>query len=195
MKACAFSCLSCCSRHRRLRSETDRRRLEEIYRILRPWRNRENGPRARRVPGPGASRDGRHDHSLAGAERWHRSMFIRNTPARSAKKFLKTKQPLSQDEMRKALAKFGVGMSSGPRLQQHLRARHASRRKQKGLAFGASAICGATQNLKVGLTHEFLDRQDGWRPLAAALWPNDAQRAAESTTRSVTRRSPTARST
>ena len=49
--------------------------------------------------------------------------------------------------------------------------------------------------LKFGLTHEFLDRRDGWRPLARTLSTADAQCCPESITVSVTQRCGMVRST
>ena len=80
---------------------------------------------------------------------------------------LKTKQPLEENEMRRALEKFGVGISTdlGFNNTYALVMRRAEAEK-----LGIRTISDLRQheNLKLGLTHEFLDRQDGWRPLAAA---------------------------
>ncbi len=80
---------------------------------------------------------------------------------------LKTKERLSSAEMRAALKKSGVGMSAdlGFNNTYALVMRRAAAEK-----LGIRAISDLQQHpeLKVGLTHEFLDRQDGWKPLAAA---------------------------
>ena len=80
---------------------------------------------------------------------------------------LKTKQPLSEDEMRKALAEFNVGMSAnigfGNTYALVMRRSEAGR-----LDVRTISDLRRHPELKVGLTHEFLDRKDGWRPLAAA---------------------------
>jgi osmoprotectant transport system permease protein len=79
---------------------------------------------------------------------------------------LKSKQPLSEDEMRDALKRFGVGMSVplGFNNTYALVMRQAEATK-----LGIKAISDLKEHpdLKVGLTHEFLDREDGWRPLVA----------------------------
>src|SRR5204863_6829783 len=82
------------------------------------------------------------------------------------KEILKTKERLSEEAMRKALAKSGVGMSAalGFNNTYALVMRHTEADR-----LGIHAISDLRRHpeLKVGLTHEFLDRQDGWRPLAA----------------------------
>jgi osmoprotectant transport system permease protein len=78
---------------------------------------------------------------------------------------LKTKERLSQDATRNALEKFGVGMTDDLGFNNTyalvMRRTEASR-------LGVHAISDLRRHpdLKVGLTHEFLDRQDGWHPLA-----------------------------
>ncbi len=78
---------------------------------------------------------------------------------------LKTKQPLSADEMRAALEKFGVGMSANLGFNNTYA---LVMRRAKAKELGIQTISDLRQHpaLRVGLTHEFLDRQDGWRPLA-----------------------------
>jgi osmoprotectant transport system permease protein len=80
---------------------------------------------------------------------------------------LKTKQPLSENKMRRALAEFGVGMSADLGFNNTYAL--VMRRTEAG-RLGIQAISDLHRHpeLKVGLTHEFLDRQDGWRPLATA---------------------------
>ena len=80
---------------------------------------------------------------------------------------LKTKQPLSQDEMRKALAEFNVGMSADLGFDNTY-ALVMRRTEAERLGIRSISDLRHHQELKVGLTHEFLDRQDGWRPLATA---------------------------
>jgi len=78
---------------------------------------------------------------------------------------LKTKEPLSEEQMRQALGELGIGMSVDLGFNNTyalvMRRTEASR-------LGVQTISDLRQHpeLKVGLTHEFLDRQDGWRPLA-----------------------------
>ena len=68
--------------------------------------------------------------------------------------------------MRTALEKFGVGMSTETRLQQHLRAGRCAAAEAARLGIEMISDLARHPDLKLGLTHEFLDRQDGWRPLA-----------------------------
>ena len=80
---------------------------------------------------------------------------------------LKTKQPLAADEMRAALRKFGVGMSADLGFNNTYA---LVMRRTEAKKLGIQTIGDLRQHpeLRVGLTHEFLDRQDGWRPLATA---------------------------
>ncbi|MGB8342803.1 MAG: glycine betaine ABC transporter substrate-binding protein [Chthoniobacterales bacterium] len=80
---------------------------------------------------------------------------------------LKTKQPLEENEMRRALEKFGVGMSTDLGFNNTYA---LVMRRTEAEKLGIQTISDLRQheNLKLGLTHEFLDRRDGWRPLAAA---------------------------
>jgi osmoprotectant transport system permease protein len=80
---------------------------------------------------------------------------------------LKTKQPLSEDKMRRALAGFGIGMSVNLGFNNTYA---LVMRRTEAVRLGIHAISDLDRHpeLKVGLTHEFLDRQDGWRPLASA---------------------------
>jgi len=79
---------------------------------------------------------------------------------------LKTKEQLSADEMRNALKKFGVGMSADLGFNNTYA---LVMRRTEAARLGIQTISDLRRHpdLKVGLTHEFLDRQDGWRPLAA----------------------------
>ncbi|MEO7165611.1 MAG: glycine betaine ABC transporter substrate-binding protein [Spartobacteria bacterium] len=80
---------------------------------------------------------------------------------------LKTKERLSSGEMRAALKKSGVGMSADLGFNNTY-----ALVMQRAVAtrFGIQTISDlhAHPELRVGLTHEFLDRQDGWLPLTAA---------------------------
>ena len=80
---------------------------------------------------------------------------------------LKTKQPLEENEMRRALEKFGVGMSTDLGFNNTY-ALVMRRTEAEKLGIRTISDLRQHENLKVGLTHEFLDRRDGWRPLAAA---------------------------
>jgi osmoprotectant transport system permease protein len=80
---------------------------------------------------------------------------------------LKSKQPLSEGEIRKALAEFNVGMSANLGFDNTYAL--VMRRSEAGrLDVRTISDLRRHPELKVGLTHEFLDRKDGWRPLAAA---------------------------
>ncbi len=77
---------------------------------------------------------------------------------------LKTKQSLPEGAMRAALAKFGVGMSADLGFNNTYA---LVMRRAEAVRLGIRSISDLRRHpdLKAGLTHEFLDRQDGWRPL------------------------------
>lgn len=79
---------------------------------------------------------------------------------------LKTKQRLTEGEMRRSLGNFGVGMSADLGFNNTYA---LVMRRDAAAKLGIKSISDLRQhlNLKAGLTHEFLDRQDGWRPLVA----------------------------
>jgi osmoprotectant transport system permease protein len=79
---------------------------------------------------------------------------------------LKVRQPLSENEMRVALQKFGVGMTANLGFNNTYA---LVMRRAKAAELGVTTISDLRRHaeLNVGLTHEFLDRQDGWGPLAA----------------------------
>ncbi len=81
-----------------------------------------------------------------------------------SEEILKTKQPISEDEMRKGLAQLGVGMSRDLGFNNTYA---LVMRRSEAARLGIKRISDLRVHpeLKVGLTHEFLDRQDGWRPL------------------------------
>jgi osmoprotectant transport system permease protein len=78
---------------------------------------------------------------------------------------LKNKQPLSEEQMRQALGELGIGMSVDLGFNNTYA---LVMRRKEATRLGIQTISDLRQHpeLKVGLTHEFLDRQDGWRPLA-----------------------------
>lgn len=78
---------------------------------------------------------------------------------------LKTDRRLSIQEIRDALQKSGVGMTE-PIGFNNTYALVMRRDKAKQLTVGSIGDLRTHPELKFGLTHEFLDRQDGWRPLA-----------------------------
>ena len=79
---------------------------------------------------------------------------------------LKTKERLSEEAMREALEKFGVGMSSDLGFNNTY-ALVMRRAEAERLGIHTISDLRRHPELKIGLTHEFLDRQDGWRPLVA----------------------------
>jgi osmoprotectant transport system permease protein len=83
-----------------------------------------------------------------------------------AQEILKTKQPLSLQEFESALAKLGVGMTE-PLGFSNTYALVMQRNEATRLGVHTISDLQKHPELKFGLTHEFLDRQDGWRPLAS----------------------------
>jgi osmoprotectant transport system permease protein len=81
-----------------------------------------------------------------------------------AQEVLKTDRQLSIREMRDALAKFGVGMTESLGFNNTYALVMRSDEAQR---LGLRTISDLQRHpeLKIGLTHEFLDRHDGWRPL------------------------------
>ena len=81
-----------------------------------------------------------------------------------AQEILKNGQQLSFHEIRDALGKFGVGMTE-PLGFDNTYALVMRRSEAQHLGIRTISDLRKHPELKVGLTHEFLDRQDGWRPL------------------------------
>ncbi len=81
-----------------------------------------------------------------------------------SEEILKTKGPVSEEEMRQRLAQFGVGMSADLGFNNTYA---LVMRRAEAARLGIKTISDLRQhpNLQIGLTHEFLDRQDGWPPL------------------------------
>jgi osmoprotectant transport system permease protein len=81
-----------------------------------------------------------------------------------AQEILKSDHALSLDQIRESLAKAGVGMTEPLGFNNTyalvMRASEAQR-----LGVRTLSDLRKYPELKFGLTHEFLDRQDGWRPL------------------------------
>jgi osmoprotectant transport system permease protein len=71
---------------------------------------------------------------------------------------------LSFQEIRDALGKFGVGMTE-PLGFNNTYALVMRRSEAQRLAIRTISDLQKHPELKIGFTHEFLDRQDGWRPL------------------------------
>ena len=78
---------------------------------------------------------------------------------------LKAKERLSEASMRAALKKFGIGMSVDLGFNNTYA---LVMRRSEADRLGVHTISDLRRypDLRVGLTHEFLDRNDGWRPLA-----------------------------
>jgi osmoprotectant transport system permease protein len=81
-----------------------------------------------------------------------------------AQEILKNGQQLSFPEIRDALGKFGVGMTE-PLGFDNTYALVMRRSEAQRLGMRTISDLQKHPELKLGLTHEFLDRQDGWRPL------------------------------
>jgi osmoprotectant transport system permease protein len=81
-----------------------------------------------------------------------------------AQEILKNGEQLSRDEIRNALGKFGVGMTE-PLGFNNTYALVMRRSEAQRLSVRYISDLQKHPELKIGLTHEFLDRQDGWRPL------------------------------
>jgi osmoprotectant transport system permease protein len=77
---------------------------------------------------------------------------------------LKNGQQLSLHEIRDALGRFGVGMTE-PLGFDNTYALVMRRSEAQRLGIRTISDLRKHPELKIGLTHEFLDRQDGWRPL------------------------------
>jgi osmoprotectant transport system permease protein len=81
-----------------------------------------------------------------------------------ATEILRNDQPLSVDQIRASLEKLGVGMTASLGFNNTyalvMRGREAQR-----LGIRTISDLQRYPKLKFGLTHEFLERQDGWRPL------------------------------
>jgi osmoprotectant transport system substrate-binding protein/osmoprotectant transport system permease protein len=81
-----------------------------------------------------------------------------------AQEILKNGQQLSFHEIRDALGKSGVGMTE-PLGFDNTYALVMRRSEAQRLGIRTISDLRRHPELKVGLTHEFLDRQDGWQPL------------------------------
>jgi osmoprotectant transport system permease protein len=81
-----------------------------------------------------------------------------------AQEILKADHSSSLDEIRDSLAKFGVGMTE-PLGFNNTYALVMRRSEAQRLGVHTISDLRRYPELKLGLTHEFLDRQDGWQPL------------------------------
>ena len=77
---------------------------------------------------------------------------------------LRSGRQLSLDEIRDALGKFGAGMTE-PLGFNNTYALVMRRGEAQRLGLRTISDLRKHPELKVGLTHEFLDREDGWQPL------------------------------
>ncbi len=81
-----------------------------------------------------------------------------------ATEILKSDSTLSLDQIRNALEKVGVGMTA-PLGFNNTYALVMRRSEAQRLGIRTISDLQRYPELKFGLTHEFLERQDGWRPL------------------------------
>ena len=81
-----------------------------------------------------------------------------------ATEILKSDSTLSLDQIRNALEKVGVGMTA-PLGFNNTYALVMRRSEAQRLGIRTISDLRRYPELKFGLTHEFLERQDGWRPL------------------------------
>ncbi|HEU0209996.1 MAG TPA: glycine betaine ABC transporter substrate-binding protein [Candidatus Udaeobacter sp.] len=81
-----------------------------------------------------------------------------------AEEILKKNEPLSFDKIRESLANFNVGITY-PLGFNNTYALVMRRGEAQRLGIRTISDLRKHPELKIGLTHEFLDRQDGWRPL------------------------------
>jgi osmoprotectant transport system permease protein len=77
---------------------------------------------------------------------------------------LRSGRQLSLDEIRDALGKFGAGMTE-PLGFNNTYALVMRRGEAQRLGLRTISDLRKHPELKIGLTHEFLDREDGWQPL------------------------------
>ncbi|PYK40458.1 MAG: glycine/betaine ABC transporter substrate-binding protein, partial [Verrucomicrobia bacterium] len=81
-----------------------------------------------------------------------------------AQQILKTDRRLSLQEIRDSLAKLGIGITE-PLGFNNTYALVMRRDESRRLALHTISDLQKHPELKFGLTHEFLDRHDGWQPL------------------------------
>src|SRR6266480_41394 len=80
------------------------------------------------------------------------------------REILKSDRPLSLNEIRDSLAKSGVGITE-PLGFNNTYALVMRRSEAQRLGVRTISDLQKHPELKIGFTHEFLDRRDGWRPL------------------------------
>ena len=97
-------------------------------------------------------------------------------------------------QIRTALDGFGIGMT-GELGFNNTYALVMRRDTANRLGIQTISDLRAHPELKFGLTHEFLDRRDGWRPAPRALRIAGAQCSRHRTRARLCRRFPAARST
>jgi osmoprotectant transport system substrate-binding protein/osmoprotectant transport system permease protein len=80
---------------------------------------------------------------------------------------LKSAQSLDREQIRQALQNLGIGMTQ-PLGFNNTYALVMRRNRAEELGIHSISDLRKHPQLKIGFTHEFLDRRDGWQPLAAA---------------------------
>jgi len=82
---------------------------------------------------------------------------------------LHTRERLPLPRIASELAQYGVGITDELGFNNTYA---LVMRRDKAQALGIKRISELRNHpdLRLGLTHEFLDRQDGWKPLSAAAW-------------------------
>jgi osmoprotectant transport system permease protein len=83
-----------------------------------------------------------------------------------AQEILKRTDPLTFEQIANELGKVGIGMTE-PLGFDNTYALVMRRDRAERLGIHAISDLQKHPDLKIGLTHEFLDRHDGWQPLAA----------------------------
>lgn len=83
-----------------------------------------------------------------------------------SQEILKVKGEMSEDALRSALAKQGIGMSGDLGFNDNYGLVMLKSRAD-ALNIHKISDLAAHSDLKVGVSHEFLDREDGWKPLIA----------------------------
>ena len=152
------------------RAGAARRRLEALHRVVRARRDR----RARRssprdsaaTHKPGLGNTGILEQALASGAvdvyPEYTGTIVRELLKREGQSIARRAEPMAR-----AARPEGRGAA---RLQQHLCAGDDARARAASSASRASPICSApaAQRLTLGLSHEFLERADGWPALASA---------------------------
>ncbi len=138
-------------------------RLQALYRVLHPGRDRRADCRAAR-PGRAPSRAGQHGRGFRSAEgRRHRC--LPGIPRHARRRDPQASQADRPRHPQARVGRDGPGCGRALRLPERLCAGHALRRCLAPGAF-AHRRPGRHPELVLGLSHEFLGRADGWPGLA-----------------------------